>query len=57
MWVQSLVWEDPLNEGMATRSSVPAWRIPLTSLVGHSPWDRRVRAQLKQLSTRARGLI
>ena len=28
-WVQSLGWEDPLEEGMATRSSIPAWRIPM----------------------------
>ena len=29
-WVQSLGWEDPLEEGMATHSSILAWRIPLT---------------------------
>ena len=29
-WVQSLGWEDPLEEGMATHSSVLAWRIPWT---------------------------
>ena len=28
-WVQSLGWEDPLEEGMATQSSIWAWRIPL----------------------------
>ena len=28
-WVQSLGWEDPLEEGMATHSSVLAWRIPI----------------------------
>jgi len=28
-WVQSLDWEDPLEEGMATHSSILAWRIPL----------------------------
>ena len=28
-WVQSLGWEDPLEEGMATHSSVLAWRIPV----------------------------
>ena len=28
-WVQSLVWEDPLEEGMAAHSSVLAWRIPM----------------------------
>ena len=26
--VQSLGWEDPLEKGMATHSSIPAWRIP-----------------------------
>ena len=25
-WVQSLGWEDPLQEGMATHSSILAWR-------------------------------
>ena len=28
-WVLSLGWEDPLEEGMATRSSILAWRIPM----------------------------
>ena len=27
--VQSLDWEDPLEEGMATHSSIFAWRIPM----------------------------
>ena len=33
MWetkVQSLGWEDPLEEGMATHSSILAWRISWT---------------------------
>ena len=29
-WVQSLDWEDPLEEDMATHSSILAWRIPWT---------------------------
>ena len=29
-WVQSLGWEDPLEKGKATHSSVLAWRIPST---------------------------
>ena len=29
-WVRSLGWEDPLEEGMATHSSILAWRIPWT---------------------------
>ena len=28
-WVQSLGWEDPLEEVLATHSSIPAWRIPM----------------------------
>ena len=28
-WVGSLGWEDPLEEGMATHSSILAWRIPV----------------------------
>ena len=28
-WVSSLGWEDPLEKGMATHSSVLAWRIPM----------------------------
>ena len=28
MQFQSLGWEDPLEEGMATHSSILAWRIP-----------------------------
>ena len=27
MWVESLGWEDPLEEGMVTYSSIIAWRI------------------------------
>ena len=33
-WVQSLGQEDPLEEGMATHSSIPAWRIPWTEKPG-----------------------
>ena len=29
-WVQSLDQEDPLDKGMATHSSILAWRIPWT---------------------------
>ena len=40
MGVQSLGGEDPLEEGMATHSSVLAWRIPWTEEPGglHRPW-------------------
>ena len=29
-WVQSLGWEDTLEKGTATHSSILAWRIPMT---------------------------
>ena len=28
-WVRSLGWEEPLEKGMATHSSILAWRIPM----------------------------
>ena len=34
--VQSLGWEDPLEKGMATDSSILAWRIPWTEKPGRS---------------------
>ena len=33
-WVQSLGGEDPLEKGMATHSSILAWRIPWTEEPG-----------------------
>ena len=33
-WVRFLGWEDPLEEGMATHSSILAWRIPWTEEPG-----------------------
>ena len=41
-WVWSLGWEDPLEEGMATHSSVLVWRIPWTEEPGRL-WSQRVR--------------
>ena len=34
--VQSLVWEDPLEQGMATHSSILAWRIPMERGAWHA---------------------
>ena len=34
IWVRSLGWEDPLEEGMAIHSSILAWRIPWTEETG-----------------------
>ena len=43
--VQSLGWEDPLEKGMATHSSILAWRIPFTEEPGRlqSKGSKRVR--------------
>ena len=40
-WVQSLHWEDPLEKGKATHSSILAWRIPWTTVLGVTKsWTR-----------------
>ena len=43
-WVRSLGREDPLETGMATHSSILAWRIPWTEEPGrlYSSWGCRV---------------
>ena len=33
-WLQALGWEDPLEKGMATHSSILAWEIPRTEELG-----------------------
>ena len=38
--VLSLGQEDPLEKGMATHSSIFAWRIPWTE-AGYSPWGHK----------------
>ena len=41
MWVQSLGQKEPLEEGMATHSSILAWRIPWAEKPGGLPgWQR-----------------
>ena len=34
MWVQPLGWEDTLEKEMTTHSSILAWRIPWTEVIG-----------------------
>ena len=43
-WVQSLGWEDSLEKGVATHSSILAWRVPWTEEPGgqHSMGSQRV---------------
>ena len=52
-WVLSLGWKDPLGKGIATHSSILAWRIPM----GRGAWQATVHGiakswtQLNRLST------
>ena len=39
--VRSLGQEEPVEEGVATHSSMLAWRIPWTEEPPYSPWDRK----------------
>ena len=51
-WVQSLVWEDPLEKGMATHSRILAGRIWLTEEPGWAiiHWSTKSRTQLSILT-------
>ena len=42
--VRSLGWEDPLEKGMATHSSILAWRIPMDK----KPWQTTVHGVAKR---------
>ena len=42
-WVRSLDWEDALQEGMTTHSSILAWRIPMD----RGAWQATVREVAK----------
>ena len=44
--VRSLGWEDPLEKGMATHSSVLVWRIPCTEEPGEVYGVTKSRTQL-----------
>ena len=52
-WVQYLGWEDPLEEGMTTHSSILAWSIPWTKEPGrlHSPWSCKESNMTERLNT------
>ena len=45
IWVQSLGWEDPLEEEMATHSNILVWRIP---------WKEETARQIGRASCRER---
>ena len=47
-WVQYLGWEDPLEESIATHSSILAWRIPRTE--EPCPWGTKESDMAKLLT-------
>ena len=51
-WVRCLGWEDPLEKGMATHSSILAWRVPWTEEPGglQSLGSHRVRTAPQSFS-------
>ena len=51
-WVRSLGWEDFLEEGMATHSSILAWRFTWTEEPGrlYSPWGCHESDMTEQLT-------
>ena len=52
-WVQSLGWEDSLEEGMATHSSILAWRIPMDRgawQATYSPWGHKESDNTERMS-------
>ena len=61
-WVRSLGWEDPLEKGKATHSSILAWKIPwLFSPQGHKELDMTEQLSLhffleKEMATHFRTL-
>ena len=62
-WVRSLGWEDPLEEEMATHSSILAWRISPTEepgglqSMGPQSQTRLSTAQQQQTLVRALSLL
>ena len=56
--VQSLGWVDPLEEGMATYSSIPVCRIPCTEKPGgYSPWSWKESNTTLQLNSDSNSMV
>ena len=52
MWVWSLGWDYPMEEEMATHSSILAWRSPRTEEPGgYSPWGHKESDTIERLNT------
>ena len=48
-WVSSLGWENPLEKGTATHSSILAWRIPSTEELGRLQFKGSQRVRLSDV--------
>ena len=58
MQVKSLGWEDPLEEGMATQSTILAWRIPMNRGAWHTTVHGVTESNLiERLSTAKRNIL
>ena len=56
--VGDLGWEDPLEEDIATHSSILAWRIPMERrLEGYTPWGCKELDMTEQLNTAQNNLL
>ena len=56
--VQSLGWEDPLEESRATHASILAWRIPCTEEPGgYSPWGHKESDTTEQLTYKLKSTV
>ena len=53
-WVQSQGWEDPLEDGIATHSSILAWRIPMDRRAWRATVHAVTKSQTRQRLSRAR---
>ena len=52
-WLQSLGWEDPMEDGMASHSSILAWSIPIDRgawWATYSPWGHKESDMTERLS-------
>ena len=50
-WVRSLGWKDPLEKGLATHSSILAWKTHgQRGLGGYSPWGHKESDTTEQLT-------
>ena len=53
-WVRSMIWEDPLEEGMTTQSRILAWRTSIERgawWATYSPWRCKELDTAERLST------